>query len=193
MKVLHIDAGISPGSVTRRLSAAIVEHLADVGDGLVIVRRDLDAEPIAHLTGAALATLAENPMLEEFLEADVIVIGAPMYNFGIPSQLKAWIDHIAVAGKTFRYTHAGPEGLAGGKRVLVASARGGVYSQGPMAAFDFQEPYISSVFRFIGIDEVEFVRAEGVALSPDQREESLNQALASAPAVARGPAPALAA
>jgi FMN-dependent NADH-azoreductase len=185
MKVLHIDAGISPGSVTRQLSAAIVDQLAATTSDLEIVRRDLDADPIPHLDGRGLATLADNPVLNEFLEADVIVIGAPMYNFGIPSQLKAWIDHVAVAGKTFRYTNSGPEGLAGGKRVLVASARGGVYSPGgPMAAFDFQEPYISSVFRFIGIEDVEFVRAEGVALGPDQRETALNQALASAPAAA---------
>jgi FMN-dependent NADH-azoreductase len=194
MKVLHIDAGISPGSVTRQLSAAIVAELAEADSNLEITRRDLDAEPIPHLDGRGLATLAENKALQEFLDADVIVIGAPMYNFGIPSQLKAWIDHIAVAGKTFRYTNSGPEGLAGGKRVLVASARGGVYAQGgPMAAFDFQEPYISSVFRFIGIEDVEFVRAEGVALSADHRQAALTQALASAPAVARRAAPALAA
>jgi FMN-dependent NADH-azoreductase len=185
MKVLHIDAGISPGSVTRQLSAAIVAQLGEAGAGLEIVRRDLDADPIPHLDGRGLATLADNPVLNEFLDADVIVIGAPMYNFGIPSQLKAWIDHVAVAGKTFRYTHSGPEGLAGGKRVLVASARGGVYSQGgPMAAFDFQEPYISSVFRFLGIEDVEFVRAEGVAIGPEQRETALTRALASAPAAA---------
>jgi FMN-dependent NADH-azoreductase len=194
MKVLHIDAGITPGSVTRQLSAAVVDHLAETDADLQIVRRDLDADPIPHLDGRGLATLADNPMLQEFLDADVIVIGAPMYNFGIPSQLKAWIDHIAVAGKTFRYTASGPEGLAGGKRVLVASARGGVYTPGgPMAPFDFQEPYISSVFRFIGIEDVEFVRAEGVAISPEHRETALIRALAAAPVAANRVAPALAA
>ena len=194
MKLLHVDAGITPGSVSRQVSTALVEQFTQANSGLEVVRRDLDAAPIPHLDSQGLAGLADNPVLKEFLDADVIVIGAPMYNFGIPSQLKAWIDHVAVAGKTFRYTASGPEGLAGGKTVIVASARGGVYSPGgPMAAFDFQEPYLTSVFRFLGIDDVTFVRAEGVAISPDHRETALNSALASAPAAVKQAAPMLAA
>jgi FMN-dependent NADH-azoreductase len=194
MKVLHIDAGITPASVSRQLSAAVVEQLAGANPELDVVRRDLAADPIPHLDGAALAGLADNPVLAEFLDADVIVIGAPMYNFGLPSQLKAWFDRVAVAGRTFRYTPNGPEGLAGGKTVIVASARGGVYApETPMAALDFQENYLRAVLGFLGVDDIRFVRAEGVAISPEHREAALGAALASAPAVAADFAGALAA
>jgi FMN-dependent NADH-azoreductase len=116
-------------------------------------------------------------MLEEFLAADVVVIGAPMYNFAIPSQLKAWLDRILVAGKTFRYTANGPEGLAGGTRVIIASSRGGFYGKdAPAAAMDFQEPYLRAVFAFIGINEVEFVRAEGIAVGEEQKLAALASA-----------------
>jgi FMN-dependent NADH-azoreductase len=103
--------------------------------------------------------------MDQFLASDVIVIGAPMYNFSIPSQLKAWIDRIAVAGKTFRYGPNGPEGLAKGKKVVIASARGGAY--GDESPADFQEPYLRHVFGFLGISDIEFVRAEGVAHGPE--------------------------
>ena len=110
----------------------------------------------------------------------MIVIGAPMYNFGIASQLKAWFDRIVVAGRTFRYSADGPVGLAGGKTVIIASARGGVYEPGtPMATIDFQEPYLRTVFRFIGVDNVTVIRAEGVAISPERRASALSEALAS--------------
>jgi FMN-dependent NADH-azoreductase len=106
-----------------------------------------------------------------------VVIGAPMYNFTLPTQLKAWIDRILIAGKTFRYTESGPEGLAGGKKVIVALARGGIYSEGsPAAALEHLESYLRGVFNFIGI-EPEFVIAEGLNLSPEQRESSISQAL----------------
>jgi FMN-dependent NADH-azoreductase len=185
MKLLHIDAGITgPASVSRRVSAAVVDTLAAAHPGLEVVSRDLDAEPIPHLGNQALAGLADNEILAEFLASDMIVVGAPMYNFGIASSLKAWLDHILVAGKTFRYTPEGPVGLAGGKRVVIASARGGVYAAGaPMAALDFQEPYLRTVFRFIGIDDVTVVRAEGVAISPDHRANALKDALAAAAAL----------
>ena len=120
--------------------------------------------------------------LDEFLAADIVVIGAPMYNFTIPSQLKAWIDRILIAGKTFRYSEAGPVGLAGGKRVIIASSRGGLYAPGvPLEANDFQEPYLRAVFAFIGIEDVEIVRAEGLALGPEQRDAAVQAALASVP------------
>ena len=133
-------------------------------------------------------------MLQEFLDADIVVIGAPMYNFTVSTQLKAWIDRILIAGKTFGYTEAGPKGLAGGKRVIIASSRGGLYSPGaPSEANDFQETYLRAVFGFIGIETLEIVRAEGLAYGPDQREAALDSALASIPSVVASFAPALAA
>lgn len=185
MKLLHIDSSaLGANSVTRDLSAAIVARWQDAVPGVAIHYRDLDANPVPHLTGGSLAGAnAEEAadaaaILEQFLAADVIVIGAPMYNFGIPSTLKAWIDRVAVAGKTFRYTENGPEGLAGGKKVIVASGRGGLHSGAPS---DFQEPYLSFVLGFLGITDVEFVRAEGVAYSPQHRTDAIAGALASIP------------
>ena len=116
-------------------------------------------------------------MLDEFLAADTVVIGAPMYNFTLPSQLKAWIDRILVAGTTFRYTENGPEGLAKGKRVIIALARGGIYDSGsPAASLEHLESYLRGVFNFIGI-EPEFVAADGLNISPEHREASIKQAL----------------
>ena len=117
--------------------------------------------------------------------ANIVVVGAPMYNFGIPSQLKAWIDRLAIAGKTFRYTEAGPVGLAGGKKVLIASSRGGFYGAGTPAAFlDHQETYLRGVFGFFGITDVAFIRAEGVAIGPEQRAEAVRTAEAQISALA---------
>ena len=112
-------------------------------------------------------------VLEEFLRADVIVIGAPLYNFSLPSQLKAWIDRITIKGRTFRYTAQGPQGLAGGKRVIVAIARGGVYA--PDAGTEFAESYLRFLFNFLGITDLTFVRAEGLNVSPEAREQSLQR------------------
>jgi FMN-dependent NADH-azoreductase len=194
MKLLHIDAGITgDASVSRQISRSLVDNLTQALPGLEVAHRDLASDPIPHLDGAGLGGLADNDVLKEFLSADVIVIGAPMYNFGVPSQLKAWIDRIAVAGKTFRYTANGPQGLAGGKTVIVASARGGLYAETPMADLDFQERYLRTVFGFLGVDEVTFVRAEGVAISPEHRQAALQGALARAPETAAALAPALAA
>lgn len=185
MKLLHIDASaLGDNSVSRQLSAAVVARFKDSVESLDVSYRDLDANPIPHLRGSSLAGAnaaeaadAENVMAQ-FLAADVVVIGAPMYNFSIPSTLKAWIDRVAVAGKTFKYTEAGPVGLAGGKRVIIASSRGGIYVDSPA---DFQEPYLRQMFAFMGITEVEFVRAEGIAYSPKHREEAIAAALASLP------------
>ncbi len=179
MKILHLDSSaLGANSVSRELSAAVVAKLRQ-HPGAQVDYRDLDAQPLPHLTGASLAgadgvqAADAERVLEQFLGADVVVIGVPMYNFGIPSTLKAWIDRIAVAGRTFRYTASGPEGLAGGRQVIIASARGGVHTG---AATDFQEPYLRQVFAFIGIDDVRFVRAEGVAFSPDHRARALEAA-----------------
>jgi FMN-dependent NADH-azoreductase len=186
MKLLHIDAGITgSNSVTRQLSAVAVDALATANPNLEIVYRDLDADPIPHLDSRKLASLQDNEVLKEFMDADVLVIGAPMYNFGIPSQLKSWIDHILVAGKTFRYTDTGAEGLAGAKKVIIASARGGIYAPGgPLAAIDFQEPHLKTLFRFLGIEQLTVIRAEGVAIGPEQRAAAIEEALAAAPNLA---------
>jgi len=203
MKLLHIDAGITgPAAVSRQVSAAIVDSLAHANPGLEVVRRDLDADPIPHLDSRNVGALraidgeglqgeaARNAaILKEFLDADVVVLGAPMYNLGIPSLLKAWFDRILVAGKTFRYTAEGVEGLAGDKTVIIASARGGLYAPGtPQAAADFHEPYLRGLFGFIGIRNVTIVRAEGVNISPEFRESALKAAFASAAEVAGVPA-----
>lgn len=201
MKLLHIDSAITgDNSVSRQLSAAIVARLKDEVAGLEVVYRDLNAAPIGHLSGATFAAQAKDPSartpqeakdvtdgadaLEEFMSADIVVIGAPMYNFALPTQLKAWIDRVAVAGKTFRYTENGPVGLAGGKRVIVASARGGFYDGTAMAALDHQESYLRTVFAFMGINEIEIVRAEGVATGPDNRASAITKAKAAIAAMA---------
>jgi len=180
MKLLHLDSSaLGDNSVTRELSAAVVNHWRDLQPGLQVEYRDLDREPIPHLTGQSLAKAdaaeadAAERTLQQFLDADIVVIGAPMYNFSVPSTLKAWIDRVAVAGRTFHYTANGPEGLAGGKRVIIASGRGGLHAGSPA---DFQEPYLRQVFAFLGVNDVEFVRAEGVAYSPQHRTDALAQA-----------------
>ena len=178
MKLLHIDASpLGQHSVSRELTAAIVNQLRQEHPSLDIAYRDVSANPLPHWTpvvdAQSEAARLGNDIMDEFLAADVIVIGAPMYNFSIPSQLKAWIDRIAVAGKTFSYGEAGPKGLAGGKRVIVASSRGGVYSTGPAAGFDFQESYLRAVFGFIGITDVQFVRAEGVNVSAEHKTNAI--------------------
>ena len=175
MTILHIDSSINgENSASRTISAKIVDQIKAVQWGEEIVYRDLAAEPLPHLT---LEAFADSSVLDEFLAADTIVIGAPMYNFTLPSQLKAWLDRILVAGKTFRYTAEGPEGLAGGRRVIVALARGGIYDAGsPAASLEHLESYLRGVFNFIGI-EPEFVAADGLAISPEHRETSIGHAL----------------
>jgi len=173
--ILHIDASINgEGSASRAITRSIVDQVKGANWGEEVVYRDLAAEPLAHLT---LDQFADTSVLDEFLAADVVVIGAPMYNFTLPTQLKSWIDRIVIAGRTFRYGENGPEGLAKGKRVIVAVTRGGFYGQAsPAAALEHLETYLRGVFNFIGI-EPEFVVAEGLNVSPVQREESINQAL----------------
>ncbi|WP_296742628.1 FMN-dependent NADH-azoreductase [Mesorhizobium sp.] len=190
MKLLHVDSSIlGPVSVSRQLSEAIVAAQQAAHPGIEVMRLDLATHAISHLTGRHLAAAqgaapetaaladdvaAGNEALEAFLAADIVVVGAPMYNFGIPSQLKAWLDRLAVAGRTFRYTEKGPQGLAGGKRVIVALSRGGFYgAETGMAALDHQESYLRVIFNFFGITNVEFIRAEGVALGDEQRNRSL--------------------
>lgn len=192
MNILHVDASITgPASVTRTLSAEIVEAERRLYPDAEVTVRDLAEQPLDHLSNKHLAAAqgaapndarvrddvtAGQAALEEFLAADLIVVGAPMYNFGIPSQLKAWIDRLAVAGVTFRYTEAGPEGLAGGKKVIIASSRGGFFAGLPAEALDHQEAYLRTVFGFVGITDVTVVRAEGVAIGEEARAAALDSA-----------------
>jgi FMN-dependent NADH-azoreductase len=194
MKLLHIDSSIQGNnSASRQVSAAITDQLVTATPGLDVVYRDLAADPLAHLSGEHFAArqgaVPESPaiqkdiaaseaVLDEFLAADIVVIGAPMYNFGIPSQLKVWIDRIAIAGKTFRYTATGPEGLSGSKRVIIATSRGGFYSAGtPAAAFEHVESYLRGVFGLLGVTDLQIVVAEGLAIGPEQRDKAMQGAL----------------
>ncbi|MGY4617686.1 FMN-dependent NADH-azoreductase [Bradyrhizobium sp. USDA 4472] len=196
MKILHLDSSIlGAASASRSLSAAIADELKRQHSEAIVIHRDLAAEPISHLTGAIAAgfrdtgfkdcdaaTCAEHArsetLVQEFLASDVIVVGAPMYNFSVSSQLKAWIDRVAQAGRTFRYTESGPVGLSGGRRVIVASTRGGMYSTGPGAVMDFQEAYLKAVFGFLGITDLTFVRAERLTKGGEIRTQSLEAAQA---------------
>jgi FMN-dependent NADH-azoreductase len=196
MNLLHLDSSVLGGnSVSRTLSAAITARLKAAHRGLHETYRDLAAEPVPHLSGAYLGALhggegqheaslqadlaLGGTVLEEFLAADIVVIGVALYNFTVPSQLKAWIDRIAIAGKTFRYTEKGPEGLAGGKQVILAISRGGFYGPGsPAAACEQGETYLRAVFGFLGVTNLEVIIAEGVAVGPEQRQKSIDAALA---------------
>jgi len=196
MKLLHIDSSVlGPHSVSRQVSGAIVERLRRETPGLDISYRDLSSTPLAHLSGSHLAAAQGAPaeaalqpdlaagqaVLEEFLAADIVVLGAPMYNFTLPSQLKAWIDRIVVAGKTFKYGAQGPEGLAGNKRVIIAISRGGFYGAGtPMAVGEHLETYLRWVFGFIGVTNPEFISADGIQMGPEHREKALAGALQAA-------------
>jgi FMN-dependent NADH-azoreductase len=194
MKLLHIDSSVlGPNSVSRKVSAAVVERLRQANPALEVGYRDLTATPLSHLSGSHLAAAqgasssdaslqqdlaVGQAVLEEFLAADIVVLGAPMYNFTIPSQLKAWIDRIVVGGKTFKYGANGPEGLAGNKRVVVAISRGGFYGAGtPAAALEHLESYLRGVFGFIGVTKLEFISADGVQVGPEHREKALANAL----------------
>jgi FMN-dependent NADH-azoreductase len=190
VNLLHVDSSIlGKGSITRELSAAIVHRLAQTHTNLRVVYRDLCAAPLAHLSADHLAAgqgvmaadlpvrkdiAASRAVLAEFLAADFVVVGAPMYNFGVPSQLKAWVDRILVANQTFRYTEQGSEGLAITKWVIVAASRGGIYTNGtPSESYEHVETYLKAVFSFIGVRRLDFFVAEGVQMGPDVRERAL--------------------
>jgi len=178
LKLLHIDSAITgEQSVSRKLSAEIVAHLTASTPDIAVTYRDLVAAPLGHLTLGDMPAAGESTsVLDEFLDADTVVIGAPMYNFTVSTQLKAWIDRILIAGKTFRYGEAGPVGLAGDKRVIVALSRGGLYSEGgPMRGHEHAETYLETVLGFIGITP-EFVIAEGLLLGDEQRAAVVAQA-----------------
>ncbi len=191
--VLHIDSSpMGDRSVTKKLSKKLVTELV-ISKGAQLISHDFGTHPLPHLSGEVLAAIftpldqqteaqkelvkTSDTMVDELLAADVIVVGAPMWNFSVPSALKAWIDHISRAGKTFKYTESGPKGLVSSdKKVIVVSSRGGIYTEGPAQAFDFQEAYLKAVFGFLGITDVSFVRAEGVSMGPDAVSKALQAA-----------------
>lgn len=193
MNILHLDSSILGGySASRQLSAATVARLTAGRDDVRVTYRDLAADPIPHLSGGYLAALQgaeadRTPevqadialgaaVLEEFLAADIVVIGAGLYNFGMPSQLKAWIDRILVAGKTFRYVDGKSVGLVPGKRVILTIARGGVYGgESPIASFEHTETHLKTAFGFIGLN-AEAIVAEGLSVGPEQRAAAMAQA-----------------
>ena len=184
MHILHIDSSASDAasSHSRRLSAALVEKLKAANAGASVTYRDVAKDRLPHVDmtirqawspeGEQDSILSETAArskaaVDELRAADVLVIGSPMYNFSIPSTLKSWIDHVVIAGQTFRYMENGPKGLLTGKAYLALSS-GGIYSQGPFAGNEHLATYLSAVLRFIGISEVEVIRAEGIAYGPDQ-------------------------
>lgn len=179
MKLLHLDSSVqAENSASRALSAAIVARFSALDPMIEVAYRDLAADPLPHLTLDRFASDDGQAVLERFLGADIVVIGAPMYNFAIPTQLKAWFDHILVAGRTFRYGAEGVEGLVGGKRVIIAASRGGLYGEGsPTATFEHAERHVRAMLGFVGVTDLDVIVAEGVAFGPDQREAALAAAL----------------
>jgi FMN-dependent NADH-azoreductase len=179
--VLYINSSVrNAGSLSRQLSAEFIAKWKAANPADTVVERDLASNPVPHLTEqmmGAFFTPAEqrnaeqahivkvsDTLVDELFAADVIVIGAPMYNFSVPSSLKAWIDHVARAGRTFQYGANGPEGLLKGKKVYVFTASGGVYSEGVAAAYDHLTTFLRTVLGFLGLTDVQFIRAEGVAM-----------------------------
>lgn len=175
MTILHIDSSISgEDSVSRDITRAIVTELVTEQKDAKVEYRDLVADPLDHLTLPAFGEQDSQDVLAQFKAADTVVIGAPMYNFTIPSQLKAWIDRIAVAGETFRYTETGAEGLMGDKRVIVAIARGGLYGEeSGQRSVEHAERYLQSVLGFLGITDITFVIAEGLKISEDAAKAAI--------------------
>lgn len=170
MKLLHLDSSIlGDASVSRQLTRGIVDVYRAARPDLQVIYRDLGSEPLPHLSAANLGK-DNDPLIDELKSADVLVIGAPMYNFTIASGLKSWIDRVAVAGKTFHYTDKGPEGLVPDKKTWIAATSGGAYGDSPIATMHVG--YLQTVLNFIGIRNIEVVRAEGLAL-PDNRDKSV--------------------
>jgi FMN-dependent NADH-azoreductase len=188
--ILVIDSSVSgEASVSRSLIREAVAALSASGP-TTVVTRDLGTDPVPHLIEATVAGVRSTPetaaehaaralsdtLIDELRAADVVVIGAPMYNFSVPTSLRSWFDHVLRAGETFRYTEAGPEGLLPGKRVVVIESRGGLYSEGPAQAIDFQEPYLRHLLGFMGLTDVTFVRAEKIGYGPDARTAAIASA-----------------
>ncbi len=179
-------------SISNKLSNAIIDKLLERDPSLIVKVKDLTKSPFPHLEESHLnafftpvekhteidkiAIKHSDEAIKELMNADIIVLGAPMYNFGIPSTLKAWIDHIARAGITFKYTPDGPQGLVKGKKIYLAVATGGIYSSGQSIPYDFVVPYLKTFLGFIGITDISVIRAEGLAI-PDIQEQALKNAI----------------
>jgi FMN-dependent NADH-azoreductase len=191
--ILVLNSSISrEGSVSRILVEDALQRLLEVNPGATVKQRDLGNSPIPHLTPATVAGVraaAATPeervaaalsdeLIEELRAADIIVIGAPMYNFSIASGLRTWFDHVIRPRVTFSYSEAGPQGLLTGKRILVIESRGGLYSEGPSRAIDFQEPYLRWMLSFIGLSDVTFIHAEKIGFGIEAREAALAHAKA---------------
>lgn len=191
MNVLVINSSAArEGSVSRILVEEAVARLQEANPLAAIVRRDLGESPVPHLTVATLDGVRGTPstdaerdaralsdeLLAELRAADTIVIGAPMYNFGVTTALRSWFDYVLRAGETFSYSAAGPKGLLTGKRAIVIESRGGLYSEGPASAIDFQEPYLRHLLGFMGVADVTFVHAEKLGFGPEARAAALAQA-----------------
>ncbi|MEG0967869.1 MAG: FMN-dependent NADH-azoreductase [Pseudomonas sp.] len=191
MKLLHIDSSIlGDNSASRQLSRSVVDAWKAADPSLEVVYRDLATDAISHFSAATLVAAGtpealrdaaqqheaklSSETLQEFLDADAVVIAAPMYNFTIPTQLKAWIDRVAVAGQTFRYTEAGPEGLCGDKKVILVSTAGGLHAGQPTGAG--HEDFLKVFLGFIGITDLEIVRAHGLAYGDEHRANALSAA-----------------
>ncbi|MEA3004111.1 MAG: FMN-dependent NADH-azoreductase [Sphingomonadales bacterium] len=191
--ILILDsAATGDASVSRKLTDSAAHTIRRRDPSARIVRRDIGADPIPHLNErtlpairaglveseeAAAALALSDALIGELQAADLIVIGAPMYNFGMPSTLKSWFDHVLRAGLTFSYSEAGPEGLLKGKKTIVVESRGGLYSEGPAAAMDHQEPYLRTLLGFMGLDDVTFVRAEKLAFGPEAAAAAVADAI----------------
>ena len=190
MKILQINSSQRPqASQSSRLAAQIVERLQAANPANELTVRDLGVAPHPALDEAAITAIftpadqrtpeqqarveLDDAVIAELKAADVIVLGVPMYNFGVPAQLKHWIDAIARAGVTFRYTEKGPVGLVTGKKVYVALTRGGLYRNTPA---DTQVPYLKAFLGFIGLTDVQFVYAEGMAMGPEAEQKALASA-----------------
>ena len=198
-KVLLIgSSALGDASVSNRISAELVAELRRLEPGLQLTTRDVGAQPLPHLAPERMGAFAGNTeappaaetaslseaIIAEVKDADLLIIGSPMYNFGITSTLKTWFDYLLRAGLTFRYTATGPEGLVTGKRAIVVEARGGHYTDGPAAASDHQEPHLKTLLAFMGVTDVTFLRAEKLSISPEDKAASVEAALHEARQVA---------
>jgi len=193
MKILRIDTSVTQGeSASRVLTQEITDHFREKHPQAEVTELDFATAPLPHIDPVAMGAIrfpeerrdeamqaafpAERAVLDQFLASDVVIIGAPMYNFTIPSSLKAWLDRLGVPGVTFSYSEAGPEGLAGGRRVIVVLSQGGVYETD--APFEHHQSFLRDFFSFIGINNVEFIRADKIGFGPEAREQSLADARA---------------
>ncbi|MFL9844185.1 FMN-dependent NADH-azoreductase [Flavobacterium rhizosphaerae] len=193
--ILHIiTSPRGKESISIKLGNALVNEVLQTHPGSTVTELNLAEHPLPHLDEATVNALrtpvdqhtelqkevikASDAAIAQLFDADILVIGVPLYNFGVPSNLKSWLDHVLRAGKTFSYTAEGPKGLAAGKKVYLAFSSGGVYSEGPATGLDFATPYLTAVLGFIGIQDVSVIRAEGLAI-PGLKENAFDKALAS--------------